>query len=136
MSTPDGLYPLPASYFPDFNKNFDDPKARGDFLQQLQDNFDRLQLQVGGSGSKRVTSGSSTLTIPNLSSVATTTFNHTLGVVPASVVATGCTPLFGSYFGTGLTISNATATTFDVSGYNFGGYASGVVVNVYYVVTT
>jgi hypothetical protein len=49
VSAGNGSYPLPAPYFPDFARRFDDPKQRLDFFQQLQDNFERLQLQVGSN---------------------------------------------------------------------------------------
>jgi hypothetical protein len=48
VSAASGSFPLPATYFPDF-KNLNDPHLTQDFLQQLQDNFEALKLQVGSN---------------------------------------------------------------------------------------
>jgi hypothetical protein len=131
-SGPGGMFPIPNGWLED---NAYDPKLN-DAMRKVRENFEKFQIGLGSQGSTRVSSGSSTITIPNTNFIATGTINHSLNAVPASIVVTGFTPVFGSYYGTGFTISNPTLTTFDVTGYNFGGYASGVVVNVYFVVTT
>jgi hypothetical protein len=132
MSTP-GMAPLPATYFPDF-KNLSDPKQAQEMLKQLQDNMDALGLTIGQL--RRQAVGSTTLTIPNLSLSAAVTVSHAFGTVPTAVFAQAVTPPFGGYAGTGLTVYNRTTTTFDLYGFNFNGYSSGVVVNVHYLLTT
>lgn len=130
MSTPSGATPLPWDLTPDTLTKSDPTEL----ARRAQENFDALRKVTGAQ--KRMVVAGTVLTIPNLSVAASVTVNHTLGAAPAAVFTQGATPPFGSYFGTVFVVYNLTATTFDLYGYNHGGYSSGVNVNVYYLATT
>jgi len=50
MSAANGAaLPLPGQYLPDYQRNFNDPRQLGQFLQDLQDNFEAITRGVAGS---------------------------------------------------------------------------------------
>lgn len=105
-------------------------QSRSISRDQLKDRFIRDKNLTGDD--PVVDFGVIQLTIPNTTTAWDVTFGHRLGVVPKAVTFTGGTAPFGTYAGTVFIIGAANASTCQVFGYNWNGYASGVVVNVHY----